>query len=294
MRQIAFLTMDSLAGFWAYDHLAVEPLRRRDCEVHDVSWRRPAVDWSRFELVVIRSPWDYHHRPADFLQTLSAIQATGARLENCLDIVRWNLSKRYLQDLQQRGVQIVPTAWCPGLTTEGLEQLFARFSPAPLVVKPMIGAGGEHTWRLTGDSADPARQRALQFFSEREVLVQPFVPAVVEAGEYSLFYFRQNFRQHYSHCVLKTPQAGEFRVQEEHGGIIAAVEPEADLREAAERTLQCLEWQPLYARVDLVRLADGSPALMELELIEPSLYLASDPQAPERFAEAIVDCLEAC
>jgi hypothetical protein len=150
-------------------------------------------------------------------------------------------------------------------------------------VKPTVGANADDTFRISSQDADTDRDRALGVFAQRELMVQPFVDSIVSTGEYSLFYFAGE----YSHSILKTPKTSDFRVQEEHGGVIRAIAPSDELVQAATRVMRALDEVPLYARVDLVRLPDGTLALIELELIEPSLYLSYDSAAPERFADAL-------
>ncbi|MGY8690993.1 MAG: hypothetical protein ACKVHP_25045 [Verrucomicrobiales bacterium] len=115
------------------------------------------------------------------------------------------------------------------------------------------------------------------------MMLQPFIPDVIATGEHSLFYFGGQF----SHCVLKTPTTGDFRVQEEHGGLIETAVPAKDLLAAGQRVIDAIGTSLLYARVDLVRMPDGAPALMEVELIEPSLYFNYDDLSPVKFAEAL-------
>ncbi|MDX1420077.1 MAG: hypothetical protein R3181_08930 [Rubricoccaceae bacterium] len=281
MRRVAFLTMDSLEDFVAYDEEAVPPLEQRGWTVDFVPWRTP-TDWGRYEAVVIRTPWDYQRDPDAFLAVLDAIEASPARLANPLDVVRWNLDKAYLRDLEARGVPIVPTAW--GGRLDDLDALRRRLGSDTLVVKPTVGANADDTFRL-GPDTDPSA--ALATFAARPFMVQPFVRSVIEEGEVSLFHFLGL----YSHAILKTPAAGDFRVQEEHGGCIRALSPEPALRAAADRALDGLP-PLLYARSDWVRMPEGAPggpwALMELELIEPSLYFPYDAAAPARFADAFV------
>jgi hypothetical protein len=119
-------------------------------------------------------------------------------------------------------------------------------------------------------------------FAGREVMAQPFLRSIVEEGEYSLFYFGGGL----SHAVLKSPKEADFRVQEEHGGLIEPIGPPGFLAELGQRIVESLPVPPLYARVDLARLDSGGYALMELELIEPSLYFRTDPESPRRFARA--------
>lgn len=289
VRRAAFLSMDSLDGFVTYDHLAVAPLAARGWRVDEVSWRSGA-DWGAYEAVVIRTPWDYHEAPEAFLGVLEGIEASRARLANPLGVVRWNLDKRYLRDVDASGAPIVPTLWLDGLTAEALEAAFERFGPE-LVAKPQVGASAVDTFRLArGADAAPA----LAALRQRPTMVQGFVPAVADEGEFSLFFFGSA----YSHAILKTPASGDFRVQEEHGGRIVGVEPEPALRAAAVRAVRAAAEASgagplLYARPDLVRMPDGSWAVMEIELVEPSLYFPYGEGSAERFAEAFVRWMEA-
>ncbi len=282
MRRAAFLTMDSLDGFFAYDHLAHAPLARRGWQVEPVSWRAPAA-WDDYDLVVIRSPWDYQADPSAFLDVLDRIDASRAQLYNPLPIVRWNLCKTYLRDLQAAGVAIVPTRWLSGLDERMIPELCAAWQTDRIVVKPLVGANADDTFvlRATGGPDDSAW--ALARFARRDVMVQPFVERVQTEGEFSLIFLGGR----YSHAVRKIPCSGDFRVQEEHGGVIQTAEPSPDLLALADRAVRAAGTYLLYARADLVRLSSGQPAVMELELIEPSLYLSYDVEAPERLAEAI-------
>ena len=279
-RRLAFLTMDSLDAFVTYDALAVPPLEALGWSVDDVPWRAD-VDWACYAAVVIRSPWDYQDAPGDFLRALERISA-ATRLENGLDVVRWNLDKRYLRDLEARGVPIVPTRWLDAVDPDGLAGLFDEVGADEVVVKPTVSANADGTFRLRpGDDPRPAAEA----LAGRAVLAQPFVPSVVEEGEYSVFAFGGDV----SHTILKTPADGDFRVQEEHGGRIRGVEPDAGLRAAADAALAAVEAEVgslLYARADLVRW-DGGWAVMEMELIEPSLYFPYGAGSAERFAAAL-------
>lgn len=281
MRPCAFLTMDALGAFVTYDHLVHAPLAARGWAVDTVSWRATDVDWSDYEAVVIRSPWDYHSYPDRFLDVLETIDRSAARLENPLDLVRWNLHKTYLRDLEACGLPIVPTRWLDRLDAVTLAGLFDALGTDELVAKPVVGANADDTFRLRRDAATTD---AFATFADRACMVQPFVEAVVDEGEFSLFYFGDAF----SHAILKTPAPRDFRVQEEHGGSIRTVVPEPALRTVSDAVMATLTPRPLYARIDFVRLSTGF-ALMEVELIEPSLYFPYDAASPERFADAFVE-----
>ncbi len=212
-RKVAFLTMENPAGFSISDHLVCAPLAQLNWEVVEIPWSRQDVRWDDYAAVVIRSPWDYQQHCDKFLQVLQAIDQSAAVLLNGLDVVRWNISKTYLRQLEQRGVLIVPTLWCDPLTDQGLAQAFEELSVDEVVVKPVIGANADDTFRLVRTLSPEARSRVLSKFRSRMALVQPFLPSIVEAGEYSLFYFGGQ----YSHAVLKTPAKGDFRVQKNMG-----------------------------------------------------------------------------
>lgn len=268
--------MDSLDGFVSDDHLAIGPLREVGWEVSFVSWRDPAPQWDRFESVVIRTPWDYQSDPDSFIRTLETIEAAGPRLENPLPLVRWNLDKRYLRELEAKGIRTVPTIYDSGMPNRtAFDEWMSRFGVDELIIKPTVSATAQDTFRLKHWDPDIS-----SVFSNRSFMIQPFLNGIVEEGEYSLFYFNGR----YSHTILKAPELGDFRVQEEHGGAISRAEPESRMLAAAEAINRIVSPVPLYTRIDLVRERDGGFALMELELIEPALYLRMDTEAPTRFA----------
>jgi len=285
---VAYLSTDQLDGFFVYDDLTHAPLRERGIAVETVSWRDAGADFDRFAAVVVRSTWDYQDDPAAFLRALERIEASSARLFNSLSTMRWNLDKRYLRDLAERGVAIVPTEFVSALGNAELAGAFERLAGEELVVKPSVSANADGTFRLRrGDAA--AAERAFETLRGRVTLLQPFMPAIVDEGEYSLFYFGGS----YSHAILKTPAERDFRVQEEHGGRLRAIQPEPALLRCAQTAMRALPEPTLYARLDFVRHSREDFLLMEAELIEPSLYFQLDEEAPRRFADALKASLTA-
>ena len=278
MRHCAFLTLESRDGWVMDDDLAQEPLRALGWEVSTVPWSRPGMDWSRFEAVVIRSTWDYWKRFDEFLATLERIVRSGARLANPLETVRWNLRKTYLRDLEASGLPVVPTLWETDPDADRIRRLFDDLETDEIVLKPVVSASAHDTFRLHRDSDV---SEVVELFAGREVMAQPFLGSIVEEGEYSLFYFGGEL----SHTILKSPKEEDFRVQEEHGGFIREADPPASLPDLGRRIVEALPVQPLYARVDLVRHGSGF-VLMELELVEPSLYFRIVPGSAGRFARA--------
>jgi len=283
-QQCAILTMNSLDDFETNDDLLEEPLRAVGWQMHMVSWRDLKVNWNDYAAVIIRSPWDYQDDAPAFLQVLHNIEQSNAHLENTLTTVEWNIDKKYLRELESNGVDIVKTLWRENLTQQQVGEYFTQLNVDQLVIKPRISANADNTFWLTKENYTSFYPQLEEAFSTSEFLVQPFMESVIKEGEFSLFYFNGD----YSHAILKTPKDSDFRVQEEHGGRLAAITPEANLTEHAEQALNAIKAQigmPLYARVDFVRNEQGF-ALMEAELIEPSLYFNMDKQSATRFAQA--------
>lgn len=281
MKKVAFLTMDSMQGFECYDDLLVEPLKYLGWKVEKVSWRKENVDWSQFKAVIVRSTWDYQSDPEYFLKVLHKIDESSARLENSLSILKWNINKNYLRDLENKGIKIVQTIWGNNITREKAEDYFIKLNTNEIILKPNISGNADNTFRIKRSELSLFIHELEKIFKNREFMVQPFNQNIITEGEYSLFYFGGK----YSHTILKTPKENDFRVQEEHGGIIKSVKPLKDQCTASENILSKIKPLPLYARIDFVRTEENNFALMELELIEPSLYFNMNREAPNLFAE---------
>jgi hypothetical protein len=290
LQHCAILTMNNLDDFEAYDNLIEQPLLTLGWQMHMVSWRDDSVNWNDYSAVIIRSPWDYQDDAPAFLKVLNKIEQSSAHLENSITTVEWNIDKKYLRELESNGVNIVKTLWRENLTLQHVNGYFTALDVDQLVIKPRISANADNTFWLTKENYQTFYPQLEKAFSASEFLVQPFMESVIQEGEFSLFYFNGN----YSHAILKTPKDSDFRVQEEHGGRLAAITPESSLINHAEQALNAIKTQigmPLYARVDFVRCKQGF-ALMEAELIEPSLYFNMDEQSATRFAQAFVNRMQ--
>ena len=282
MKRIALVTCREFADLDPDDRLVIPPLTQRGIEAVPAVWDDPAVDWSGFDLAVLRSPWDYTRRRDEFVQWAAGVP----RLLNPADVVEWNTDKRYLADLAAAGAPVVPTVYvAPGerwdAPTEG-----------QWVIKPAVSAGSVDTGRY--DLADPSERELAYALMQRlheesrTVMVQPYLDAVDSYGETALIFIRGQ----YSHAIRKGPMLdGPYRgvaslyKREE----IVSREPSLIEREVADTVLAASPFpadQLLYARVDLIGGPD-QPVLVELEVTEPSLFLRYDPKAPERLADAI-------
>ncbi|WP_076012079.1 ATP-grasp domain-containing protein [Alteromonas abrolhosensis] len=288
MPSVSFLSTDNLEDFFVYDELLIPYFNDRDWSVETISWHKKAENWDRFDYVIVRSTWDYQQHAEAFLACLEEIEASTATLLNPLSLIRWNIEKHYLKDLQDKGVPIVKTQWESAYDNSVINDAFSSFKCDTLVVKPTLSANADDTFKLSQADWHEQQQVLSDTFNQRDFMVQPFLKSVVDEGEYSLFYFDGK----YSHAIKKVPQQGDFRVQEEHGGslhLISAVQEQLDI---AQKALSAMPCNALYARVDLVR-QDNQWAVMELELIEPSLYFNLDEQSPLRFVEALVSVHQA-
>jgi len=251
-----------------------EPLARR--------WDDPHEPWASHAAVVLRSCWDYHHRAEEFHAWLDRLERVGARAFNPVPVLRWNADKRYLRDLEAAGIEVVPTAWVDERQGGSLAALAGARGWRRVVVKPSVSATAFETWRTGPDVTDDDERRFRRLTGERPALVQPYLPEI-ENGELSLVFLGGE----YSHAVLKRPRPGDFRVQTDFGGTVEPARPEAHVIATAARALRAAPGGTLYARVDLCLVA-GRVQLMELELLEPALFFATEPESLGRFAEALV------
>jgi glutathione synthase/RimK-type ligase-like ATP-grasp enzyme len=293
--RVALITYSGVPAITTDDRLLRDALVARGAEVEARPWDAQ-VDWSVYHRIILRSCWNFHHRPEEFRGWVNDVKKRhDGSMMNGPELVQWSVDKRYLKDLDARGIAIVPTIWISAADGDEIPNLDALIAEqgwdTGAVVKPAISATAHQTWRVGPEEAGAhqARFEALLSSSPAGVMVQPFLPEI-EEGEWSLVFLGGEF----SHAVRKRPAAGDFRVQHDFGGTIERCDPEpllvddasAVLRAAAEATDTGLE-DILYARVDGV-VRSRRLLLMELELIEPVLFFAQAPGAAARMAELIV------
>lgn len=284
-RKVALLSMDNLQRFKCYDKLLIAPMKKNGWLASEISWRDKSVNWNSFDAVIVRSTWDYQSDPNNFINVLANIKDSSAHLENNFEMMKWNMNKYYLHDLTNKNILTVETIWENNFSIEKILKYFSLLNTNEIVIKPNISASAENTFRIKSDEIIKKSKKLETIFSNREFMIQPFMSNIISEGEYSLFYFNGQ----YSHAILKSPKPKDFRVQEEHGGKIVSINPEPSLKHETENVLSKLSTTPLYARVDFVRTSSDDFALMELELIEPSLYFNLDEKAPERFVNAFTE-----
>lgn len=264
------------------DRLLIPALERVGVDGVPAVWSDRSVAWRDFDAVVLRSCWDYHLRSDEFLRWLRALEGDRVRVWNPVPTLRWNSDKRYLLDLARRGVATIPTMIAVRGHPNSVESIAAAEGWTRFVIKPAISASGYETYALNSPLDAASRAEIANVSAIGDVLVQPFADEVADSGELSLVFFDGAF----SHAAIKRARRGEFRVQTEHGGSVNPTTADPRLVAQANEIIQSLDEVPLYARVDGIARGDAF-LLMELELIEPNVFLSHAPDAADRFAAAI-------
>jgi len=289
------------------DQLVADALRGRGLLVDRRAWCDKEVDWSSTRSALFRTTWDYFDRWAEFAPWLDAA-AKRTRFFNSPELVRWNLDKHYLHDLELAGVRVVPTAYISQGEHMPLFDVAARRGWAEVVIKPAIAGGAVDTYfvNLSGDvhvlSPEPPRKEDSEtlwcsLVDQQDMLVQPFLPNVMADGEISLIWIDGAV----THGVLKRAKSGDFRVQDDHGGTVNLIEVDTKMASLAQDIMdRCLslcterDWEPpLYARVDVMCGESGEWMLSELEMVEPELWFRFCPEAAHILAKAIKERLDA-
>jgi hypothetical protein len=283
MPAVAFATYQHYSPEISDDERPVaELLRERGVAVASAVWDDPAVDWSHFDSVIIRSTWDYHFKPHQYETWLRSFMDRPGQLWNPPLAVLQNMHKSYLTTLAENGLEVVPTHCQRRGEEVSLLELLNRYAWKEAVIKPAISASAHGTWRSSLATANADQENFATQLLAQDLLVQPYISEVAAQGEWSLVFFDMQ----YSHAVLKRPTEGDFRVHREYGGKSFTAEPSPSLINQAEVVLAAIDHSLLYARVDGIE-RGGRFILMELEINEPFLFLGYSHGAAHRFADAI-------
>lgn len=280
--RIALVTCSGIPDLTPSDRVLAGSLRTRGLDVEAAVWSDPGIEWSGFDLIVVRSPWDYFLRIDEFLAWVERLDAAGAPLVNGAPVLRWNTHKRYLRELSELGAPMPASLWLDRGTTAGVDEAVAASGWPRLVVKPAVSGGAHETWVADAPLGPDARARLAGMVARADVLVQPFIEAVPRDGEMSFVFIEGEF----SHAVRKRAAPGDFRVQTEHGGSVAREAADERQVRIAAAVLALAPEPTLYARVDAV-VSGEEFLLMELELVEPDLFFEAAPEAADALAAAI-------
>jgi glutathione synthase/RimK-type ligase-like ATP-grasp enzyme len=265
---------------WAFDREAAA-LVAAGLEVEARPWSEPG-DLSGFDLVLPLIVWGYHLRFAEWHALLDRMEAERLPVVNPVALLRWNSDKAYLAELHAAGVTTVETRLTKALTMGDLDDARAAFANDTLVIKPPVSAAADGTHRIAPGEGIP--QAALG----RPMLIQPWMAAITATGEYSLMFFGGEF----SHTIVKRPKPGDFRVQPHLGGSEEPCDPPPGAKALARAALSAAPAEAAYARVDMVADNEGQLRIMELELIEPALWLEHAPDSGASYAAAIISAAE--
>ncbi len=256
--------MDALRG----------PFEGRGLKLEDISWDDQKVDWGSFAGVIIGTTWDYWDRLEEFLAAVDRIEAQ-TQLFNPSSLVRWNIRKTYLRDLEAKGAKLIPTFWLDVAGEAAASAAFDTLGARDVVFKRQVGAGAKDQHRVKRGEAIPHMPHPM--------MAQPFLPMIQTEGELSFIFIDGEF----CHALVKRAQPGDYRIQSTYGGREEKITPSADDLASAKAIIAALDEPPLYGRVDMLRGADGGLLLMELEVIEPYLYPVEGPELGERMAAGV-------
>lgn len=264
------------------DALLQKALKAEGCSAVRLDWAAPDIDWAAFDCLVFRTTWDYYKRVPEFTAWLKEVESR-VRLCNEPSIVRWNMDKHYLTDLEAQGVPVVPSRFLKKGSRDSLYSLLDECGWEEAILKPCISGGARHTFRINRANANDVQRMAAPLLQQEAFLLQPFMKDIVDTGEDTLMILDGC----YTHAVRKKAKPGDFRVQDDHGGTVHICRPEPEQIALAKQAMAVCRPQPAYGRVDMVRDENGQWLVMELELIEPELWLRFHPPAAVPLARAI-------
>ena len=262
---------------WAYD-VEAAALASSGAEVEPIAWTE-AEDLTGFDLVLPLVAWGYHLEYERWLDFLERAEAERIPLINPPLLLRWNSDKAYLSELDDLAV---PTLAVEACCDADLDEARRRFGSEWLVIKPPVSASATGTHRIGPNDDLPDDSR------DKPMIVQPLIEEIARTGEFSLMLFDGEF----SHCVVKRPRSGDFRVQEHLGGVTLPSAPPPSAEALARQALAAAPAKATYARVDIVPDDDGKLRIMELELIEPALFLNHAPDASAAFTRSILSAAQ--
>ncbi len=285
--KVAFVTYHKFPDLYEDDQLLQQYLIQKGIDVIPVSWDDAAINWQQFDIIILRSMWDYFERPVEFDNWLDKLESLDCNVLNPVSVVKWNQNKNYFDDFSRKGILLPAYVICKQKENYSLKEILENKKWSKAVVKPTISGGAYNTWTTNIDCAEDDKIRFTELLQQGDVIVQKFVEEIITKGELSLIFFNKKF----SHAICKKAKQGDFRVQLQFGGTNEAIQPEESILKQATNLLNTIPETLLYARVDGVVTEDGRFLLMELELIEPVLSVYSNDKACENFYNAFVEII---
>lgn len=283
MKKIALATCTELPTLNAGDRSYQKALEELGLTAEPVVWDDASLDWTIYDAVVIRSTWDYVTKLGAYKNWLMHLDQLKVEVLNPSHMVLWNIDKRYLLELESKGIHIVPTDIIDKSPQPSeLEELSKRISADAVIIKPSVSATAYQTYKVPVTDLHLYQDEVNEILERCCVLIQPYLKEVELKGEYSFIFFNGTF--YYS--LIKRPKLGDFRVQYEHGGNENMIDTYLPMYEQAKKVIDALPTTPLYARIDMIEV-DGQMLLMEAELIEPDLFIDKAGEwTADQFAKA--------
>ncbi len=269
------------------DEILKTALESQGLRVERKSWSDPHFEWASTRSVIFRSTWDYFDRFPTFSKWLESV-SRQTQLFNPESLIRWNMDKHYLQELEAKGVRICETQFVEKGQNFSLNERVKEWGWTEVVVKPCVSGAARHTYRLKSSELSNFEQKFKQFIADESFMIQPFQERILEDGELSLILMGGE----YTHAVLKRAKPGDFRVQDDFGGSVERYEPTDDEVAFAQEAVRACPELPLYARVDIFYDNQNQLALAELELIEPELWFRLEPRSADKLAQVISEEIE--
>jgi glutathione synthase/RimK-type ligase-like ATP-grasp enzyme len=268
------------------DDQVLNYLRAKGMTITKEIWNDPKGVWQNYDLAILKSPWDYFDRIREFYNWLGTMEELNVKLLNPAATLRWNADKHYLKDIEMAGLNVTPTVFLYQGQTVNINDYFLAFSTETLIVKPVVSGGAKNTFKVNLATVKEQNVNINRLLRSEDFIVQPFLKEIEERGEWSFLFFGGKF----SHAVIKKAAEGDFRVQSTFGGTVHIQSPSKEEIEEAQAYVNLFAKNCLYARVDIA-VVDGNFVLMELELIEPYLFLDTNENALTRYHEALLSLI---
>ena len=283
--KIALLTCKKLPNLTESDQLLIPALAKHSITAKAVIWDEEAVNWTDYDYLIFRNTWDYYEKQQEFDFWLTKMEKLGIKTLNSISIINQNKHKFYLRDFQKQGITILPTVFIDRTENLNLSEIIPKHWKKA-VIKPAYSAGSYQTQVIEISETENINQQYKPIASEKELLLQEFMPQIQTLGETSFVFFNKKF----SHAVNKKPVEGEFRIQSQFGGIYKLVQPNLELVNKAQKIVNTFQGDLLYARVDGI-VIENELHLMEIECIEPDLYFNLSENSQTKFVTALLELI---
>jgi len=275
---------DYIQNILTEEDLLTKALEKHELKVVRKDWADPCFDWSTTKCAVFRTTWDYFDRFDEFKAWLKNVE-DQTQFINPLSLIRWNMDKHYLQDLEDRGVRVIETIYLKKGETKSLSSLIEETGWKDVILKPTVAASARHTYKLSPENIADHEFIFAELIANENLMLQPFQYNIATKGEVSFMVMGGKF----THAILKKAKSGDFRVQDDFGGTVHNYKASQNEIVLAEDVVRACNPLPAYARVDVMWDNEGELAVSEIELIEPELWFRKHPEAADVLAREIIE-----